>query len=413
LGVRVEVRAELGERLEVAVLRELQLQPPGDFFHRADLGVAADARDGDADVDRGTHAGVEEFRLEEDLPVGDRDHVRGDVRGDVTRLRLDDRERRQRAAPEIIAELDGPLEQPRVQVEDVAGVRLAAGRTPQEQRHLPVGVGVLGEVVVDAQRVLSAIQEVLAHRAAGVGRQVLDRRRLVGPRGDDDRVLQRARFVERLGERHDRRHALADGDVHRHHAGVPVVDDRVDRDRGLARLAVADDELALPTADRDHRIDRLQAGLHRFLDRLALDDAGRLELGGTCLGCPDLALSVQRAAQRVDDAAEQLLANRDVQQLTRTAHGVALRDPFPLAEQHGADVVGLEVQGQPGDAVRELEQLEGHAVLKAVQPRDAICDRQHGADLGQLGASAVESFDAALEDACDLVWVDLHVGSPD
>ena len=33
---------------------------------------------------------------------------------------------------------------------------------------------------------------------------------------------------------------------------------------------------------------------------------------------------------------------------------------------------------------------------------------QHGADLGQVGAAVVEPLDAALEDAGDLVWLDLH-----
>ena len=77
----------------------------------------------------------------------------------------------------------------------------------------------------------------------------------------------------------DRRHALADRDVDRDDVRVLVVDDRVDRDRRLAGLAVADDQLALAAADRDHRVDRLQAGLHRLLHRLALDDARGLELG--------------------------------------------------------------------------------------------------------------------------------------
>src|ERR1700746_3673190 len=44
--------------------------------------------------------------------------------------------------------------------------------------------------------------------------------------------------------------------------------------------AAADDQLAWAAADRDHRVDRLQAGQHRLLDRLALDDARSLVLGG-------------------------------------------------------------------------------------------------------------------------------------
>src|ERR1700754_2557869 len=107
--------------------------------------------------------------------------------------------------------------------------------------------------------------------------------------------------------------ALPDRDVHGDDARVLVVDDRVDRDRRLAGLAVADDQLALAAADRDHRVDRLQAGLHRLLHRLALDHAGGLELGRAELGRVDLALAVERRAERGHDAAEQRLADGDLE----------------------------------------------------------------------------------------------------
>src|SRR3546814_4122553 len=55
-----------------------------------------------------------------------------------------------------------------------------------------------------------------------------------------------------------------------------LIDDGVERDGGLAGLAVADDELALAAADRDQRVDRLEAGLHRLVHRLARDAARRL-----------------------------------------------------------------------------------------------------------------------------------------
>ena len=254
----------------------------------------------------------------------------------------------------------------------------------------------------------AVVEEVLGHRGAGVRRHELDRRGLVGARGDDDRRLERARLGERLGERDDRRHALADRDVHRDDVGVLVVDDRVDRDRRLAGLAVADDQLALAAADRDHRVDRLQAGLQRLDDRLALDDARGLELGRPGLGRLDVALAVERVAERVDDAPEQGLADGDLEQAAGALDRVALDDLVPVAEEHGADVVGLEVQRQAGDVVRQLEHLERLGVLEAVDARDAVADRQHGADLGQLGGLVVEPLDAALEDGGDLVGLDLH-----
>ena len=48
-------------------------------------------------------------------------------------------------------------------------------------------------------------------------------------------------------------------------------------------------------------------------------------------------------------------------------------------------------------------------VVEAVDARDAVRHGQHGAHLGEVGAAVVEALDAALEDAGDLVWLDLHV----
>ena len=233
-----------------------------------------------------------------------------------------------------------------MQVEDVARVRLAARRAAQQQRHLAVRESVTREVVVDAERVAALVDEVLGERRAGVRGDVLDRSGLFGAGGDDDRVVERASLGELLGDVHDGGHALTDRNVDGDDSRVLVVDDRVDRDRGLAGLAVADDQLALATADRDHGVDRLDAGLEGLLDRLALDDAGGLELERTALGRVDLALAVDRVAERVDDAAEEALADGDVEELAGPLDRVALDDLLPVAEEHGADVVGLEVERQ-------------------------------------------------------------------
>ena len=84
------------------ILREVEAQRAGHLAHRLDLRRAADARDRVADVDRRTDALVEQVALEEDLPVGDRDDVGRDVGREVARLRLDDRQRRQRSAAVLL-----------------------------------------------------------------------------------------------------------------------------------------------------------------------------------------------------------------------------------------------------------------------------------------------------------------------
>ena len=407
-GDPVEVGAELGERRERPVLRQVEAQGAGVLAHRVDLRVAADPADRDADVDRRAHAGEEEVALEEDLPVGDRDDVGRDVGRDVAGLGLDDRQRGERAAAVGPRQLRRPLQQPGVEVEDVAGVGLAARRTPQQQGDLAVGGGLLGQIVVDHQRVLAVVEEVLAHRAAGVGGDELERRRLGGRGGDDDRVLHRAVVLERLDDLGNSRALLADRDVDADHVAALLVDDRVDGDRRLADLPVADDQLALAAADRDHRVDRLDPGLHRLGHGLPFDDAGGDPLERVAVGGLDRPLAVDRIAERVDHAADHRRSDRDLHDPARAADLVALVDQPGLAHQHRADLVLFEVQRQPVDVVRKRQQLAGHRLLQPVDAGDAVTDAQDGADLGDVDLGLV-TRQLALEDRCDLIGSYLHV----
>ena len=116
-------------------------------------------------------------------------------------------------------------------------------------------------------------------------------------RRHDDRVGHRAGFFEHGDDARDVGLLLADRDVDAVERAVVLVagrfgglvqaglvDDRVDADRRLAGRTVADDQFALAAADRDHRVDRHDAGLHRLADGLAPDDAGRdlLDRIGAC-----------------------------------------------------------------------------------------------------------------------------------
>src|SRR5690606_26770532 len=95
------------------------------------------------------------------------------------------------------------------------------------------------------------IYPVLAEGGTGVRRQVLEAGRVGGGRGHDGGVLHRAVLLQGVLDRGDGRALLPDRHVDAPHlpprvAGapvVPLVDDRVDRDGGLAGLAVPDDEL--------------------------------------------------------------------------------------------------------------------------------------------------------------------------
>ena len=115
----------------------------------------------------------------------------------------------------------------------------------------------------------------------------------------------------------------------------------------------------------------------------------------------DRPLAVEWVAERVDDATEHALADRDAHHLAGTPDRLPLLDELPLAEERDPDVVLLEVERDPDDAVLELEPLERDAVLEAVDARDAVADLQHRADLGQVGLDVV-LLDPGLEDRGDL-----------
>ncbi len=283
--------------------------------------------------------------------------------------------------PSVDVQLRGALQQARVQVEDVARVRLAARRTPQQQRNLAVRLRVLRQIVVDHQRVPAGVAEVFADRARRIRRDVEHRRGIRRRRGDDDGVAHRVRFFERAHHLRDGRLLLTDRVVDADDALALLVDDRVDRHSGLAGLAVADDQLALAAADRHHAVDRLEPGLHRLLHRLPVDDAGGEALDREELLGLDRPLAVDRLAERVDDAAEHRVADRHRDDAAGALDLVAFLDLLVVAEQHGADAVLFEVQRDAEHAVRKLDHLAGHRPLDAVHARDAVTDRNHACRL--------------------------------
>src|SRR5690606_6599773 len=158
-------------------------------------------------------------------------------------------------------------------VGSVAGMGFATGGWLEDQRSLAVGDVVFGEIVINDQGIHAVFHEPFADGGAGVGGEVLVGRIVGGGGGDDAGELERAGGLEGGDGANDVGVFLTDGDVDgvnraelRITAGetdavdVRLVDDGVDRDGGLAGAAVADDELALATADRNHGIDGHDAG---------------------------------------------------------------------------------------------------------------------------------------------------------
>jgi hypothetical protein len=134
---------------------------------------------------------------------------------------------------------------------------------------------------------------------------------------------------------------------------------------------------------------------------------GRLDLDAAALVGHDRALAVDRVAERVDHAAEQALADGHVDDRAGALDAVAFLDLGVRAEDHDADVVGLEVERHALHAVGELDHLAGLDLVEAVDARDAVTDRKHAADFRDLGLGA-EVGDLVADDLGDFCGADFH-----
>ena len=259
----IQIRSELCKRCKLAILSKVNTQTACDLLHCAELSGTADTGYRKTDVYCRANAGVEQITLKEDLTVGDGNDVCRDISGDIACLRFDDRQSSHAAAAGFCVESSCSFKQSGVQVENIAGVCFASGRSLKQQRNFTISGGLLAQVIVYYENVLAVVHEVFAHCSACVRRDIKHGSRLRCRCGNDDRVIHRAVAAQLFDNARYGGFLLADGNVDADDILALLVDDSIKRDRGLTCLAVADDKLTLAAADRNKRIYSLQAGLQR------------------------------------------------------------------------------------------------------------------------------------------------------
>ena len=175
----------------------------------------------------------------------------------------------------------------------------------------------------------------------------------------------------------------------------------------FAGAAVADDELALAAADGDHGVDGLDTGLQRLFDRLAVGDAGSAELHRPELFSVDGTLAVNRLADGVDHSADHGLAHRHLHDAAGATDGVAFLDQKLAAEEHGADVVFLEVEDHAVNFMGKLQELTGHGLLQAMDAGDAVAHLDDGTDVVDVEIDLV-ALNLLLDDRGDFFRPQFH-----
>ena len=201
--------------------------------------------------------------------------------------------------------------------------------------------------------------------------------------------------------------ALADRDVDADDIGVLLIQDGVDGDGGLARLPVADDELALAAADGRHGIDRLQPRLEGLAHRLASDDSRGYPFDVPGLVGLDWPLAIDGLAQRIDDAAEHGLADRHLHDAAGALGHVTFFNRGFLAHQHAGHCVLFQIQGHAEHAVWELDELHGHGVFEAIDAGHTVAHLDDLADFREVELLRV-GLNLAADNGADFFRLDVH-----
>src|SRR5260370_31013044 len=149
---------------------------------------------------------------------------------------------------------------------------------------------------------LTVVAEIFSDSTCGIRCDVLHRRRLRCRSDYHDGVIHRAEVGQRLHHLGNGRTLLPDGAVDTYKVVALAVDDGVERNRGLARLPVADDQLTLSTGNRDHAVNGLESGGHGFAYQFAVNHARSDALDGNESFGIDGSLVVNRLAYIVDTA---------------------------------------------------------------------------------------------------------------
>ena len=323
---RIHIGPELGEGLEFPVLRQNKLDLGRHLLHGLRLGLAADTGHGNTCIDGRPLSGEEQIRFQEDLPVGDGNDIRRNVRRDIPRLGLNQRNRSHGPAAQFIGKPGRPFQQPAVQVENISRIRLSSRRSLQQQGHGPVRHRMLAQIIINDQYIFPAVHEIFSQCASRIRCNVLHRCSGTGCGGYHRCVFHGAPVRQGLYQLGHGGLFLSDGHVDTDHILSLLVQDRIHCQRRFPGLPVSDDQLTLTLADRHHGIDGLDAGLHRFRHRLPVQHPRRRAFHRPAFFRFHRAFPVNRTPQGVHHTADHVLPHRHLYNGTGRFHNIPFAD---------------------------------------------------------------------------------------
>ena len=298
-----------------------------------------------------------------------------------------------------------------MEVEHVARECFTSWRTTEQQGNLTVSNSLFRQVIINDQRIFTAVTEVFAHCATGIRRQVLQCSRFRRGRHNNDSVGKCAVFFQFTNHVRNGGRFLANSHVHTFDAGITLVDDGIDCHRGFTGLTVTDDQFTLTTTNWDHGINGFITGLHRLIDGLTFDYARCDNFDWREAIVINRTFTVNRGTQCVYHTAQQATANRNFQNTTRTLNLHTFGEVSVWTHHHGTHGVALQVQCDSVTVTRQGNHLTLHTIGQAVNADNTVTYRNNSTFVVSFTHN-IELSNALLDQFADFGGIQLHAPVP-
>jgi hypothetical protein len=353
LGGGIQIGTELSESSNFTVLGKEKLEGTSNLLHGLGLGSGTDTGDGKTDVNSGTDTLEEKFGFQENLTVSDGNDVSGNVSRDITTLGLNDGKGSHGTVTEVLVHLGSTLEKTRVEVENVTRVGFTTGRTTKQKGHLTVSNSLLGQIVIDDQRVTTVVTEPFTNSSTRERSKVLKRSGFGSGGSNNDGVLEGIVALKGADELSNSGTLLTNSNVDTVQllgfirTGVPVllVKDGVESDSSLTSLTITNNQLTLTTTDGNHGVDRLDTSLHRFANGVTGQNTGSLDLDTGTANAVERTLTINGVTKGIDNTTKKTGTDGNVNNSTSTLDGITFLNQTIVTEDDNTDVIGFQVKG--------------------------------------------------------------------
>ena len=294
-----------------------------------------------------------------------------------------------------------------MEVENVARVGFTSRRTTKQQGDLTISPGLFCQVIIDDEGVFTAVAEVFAHCCTGIRCNVLHSSRFRCGSSNNNGVFQCAVFFEFTNNVSDRGSLLTDSNIDTGQIFAFLVDDRVDSYSSLTCLSVANDQLTLAAADRNHGVNRLQTCLNRLANGLTFNNARSNFFNNVKLSCFDRAFTVNRLTQGVNNAAFQCGSDGNLQNAAGSLNDIAFGNMCVVAQNNGTDGISFKVKSKTVCVIREFKHFALHHVRKTMNTANTVGNGDNRTFSAKVGVQT-HTFDSLLQQLANLTRIELH-----